>query len=156
MYNPRSLAVRSSEHFATLVQSVITRLHRKHDARFQLLDEALSVLEARSSAVFPTIRKVTLSQGSPASARTALDLSDAAAQPTSIVVTGLNFTTDETLISATLGSVSMAVSPGATATSITLTIPAAGLSGLTAGDYAVFALRVDGVLCSTVNFPVVA
>jgi hypothetical protein len=156
MYNPRSLAVRSAEHFATLVESVITRLHRKHDARFQLIDEALSVLEARSSSVFPTIRKVTLSQGSPASARTALDLSDALLQPISIVVTGLNFTTDETLISATLGAVSMAVSPGASATSITLTIPAAGLSGLTAGDYAVFALRVDGVLCSTVNFPVIA
>lgn len=154
MYNPTSVAVRAAAHFSTLVNSVITRLHRKHDARFQLLDEAFTALEARSASIYPTIRKVTLSQGG--TPRSALDLSDAGAGTTTIVVSGVNFTTDETMISATLGAVSMVVSPGATATAITLTIPMGGVSGLVAGDFAVFALRVNGVLCSTVNFPVAA
>ena len=62
MYIPRSVAVQTAEHFAKLVESVVTRLHRKHDARFKLLDEAFLALEQRAAAAYPTIYKIAISQ----------------------------------------------------------------------------------------------
>ena len=140
MYNPRSLAVRSSEHFATLVQSVITRLHRKHDARFQLLDEALSVLEARSSAVFPTIRKCDVRfvqiSGGPNWAAT---------------LTGLNLSGT---VVATLGGVPLTLG-AQSATSLQVGAAKAALS-LVADTIQMLEISVDGVSCAPITMIVVA
>jgi len=151
MYNPTSLAVRSATHFATLVESAITRLHRKYDARFQLIDEAFVASEERASAAYPTIHKIAMSQGSAAAT---VDLSNG---NLTITVTGVNFTTDESAISATLGAASMIVSAGATTTSIVLTLASGSLAGAAAaGQHAVLALRVNGILCAPLTIQFVA
>lgn len=153
MYNPTSLAVRSAEHFSKLVESVVTRLHRKFDARFQLLDEAFVAAEKRDAALYPTIRKVAISQlTGGASPTISLGNSDL-----TITVTGVNFTTDESVISATLGSASMVVSAGATTTSIVLTLLGTSLAGVASAEqHALLALRVNGVLCSPIPLEFVA
>ena len=152
MYNPTSYAVRSATHFATLVESAITRLHRKYDARFQLIDEAFVASEERASAAYPTIHKVAISQG--AVAAPTVDLSNG---NLTITVTGVNFTTDESAISATLGSASMVVSAGATTTSIVLTLLGTSLAGAAAAkQHAVLAVRVNGILCAPLTIEFVA
>ena len=151
MYNPLSLSIRTATHFSRLVDSVITRLHRKYDARFALIDEAFVALEERAAAAYPTIQKVAISQGSPSAS-----VSRGGGNLT-ITVTGLNFTTDEAAISATLGSASMVVSPGATPTSIVLTLASASLASVAAAtQYAQLCLRVNGVLCAPISIPFVA
>jgi hypothetical protein len=152
MYNPTSLAVRSATHFSKLVESVITRLHRKYDARFQLLDEAFAATEKRDPTLYPTIHKIAMSQG--AVAAPTVDLSNG---NLTITVTGVNFTTDESAISATLGAASMIVSAGATTTSIVLTLASGSLAGAAAaGQHAVLALRVNGILCAPLTIQFVA
>ena len=153
MYNPTSYAVRSATHFATLVESAITRLHRKYDARFQLIDEAFVASEERASAAYPTIHKVAISQASGGAAPT-VDLSNG---NLTVTITGVNFTTDESAISATLGAASMVVSAGATTTSIVLTLASGLLAGAAAEkQHAVLAVRVNGILCAPLTIEFVA
>jgi hypothetical protein len=148
MYNPTSLAVRSATHFTTLVASVITRLHRKYDARFQLLDEAFVAAEKRDPTLYPTIRKVAITQASGGASPTV----SLANGDLTVTVTGVNFTTDESVISATLGSAAMSVTAGATTTSIVLTLASGSLAGVAAAEqHALLALRVNGVLCSPIS-----
>lgn len=147
MYTPRSLALQTADSFTRVLSSFITRLHRKHDDRFRLMDEAFMALEERAAAAYPTIHKIAMSQAVGGNTPV-LDLSNG---NLTIVVTGVNFTTDETLISATLGSQSMVVSAGATATAITLTLASGSLAAVGADmQYALLALRVNGVLCPPV------
>jgi hypothetical protein len=153
MYIPRSVAVQTAEHFAKLVESVVTRLHRKHDARFKLLDEAFLALEQRAAAAYPTIYKIAISQATGGASPT-VSLTNG---NLTIVVTGVNFTTDEAEISATLGSQAMSVSAGASATAITLTLASGSLAAVAAAEqHAVLALRVNGVLCPPVQVEFVA
>lgn len=140
MYNPRSLAVRSAEHFATLVESVVTRLHRKHDARLQLIDEALSVLEARSSTVFPTIRS--------SSARL-VQVSGGANWSTTLEGLNLGGT-----VVATLGGEPLTLGAH-TATSIELGAAKADL-GLVVDSIMMLEVSVDGVACAPITMIVVA
>jgi len=140
MYNPRSLAVRSAEHFATLVESVITRLHRKHDARFQLIDEALSVLEARSSAVFPTIRAADVRY-----------VQIGGGPNWSTTLTGLNL--GGTVV-ATLGGEALTLGTH-TATSVQVGAAKADL-GLVADTTLLLEVSVDGVACAPIPLVVIA
>ena len=147
MYTPRSLALQTADSFTRVLSSFVTRLHRKYDDRFRLLDEAFMALEERAAAAYPTIQKIAISQATGGASPT-VSLGNG---NLTIVVTGVNFTTDESVISATLGSQAMTVSAGATATAITLTLASGSLASVAAAEqHALLALRVNGVLCPPV------
>jgi hypothetical protein len=140
MYSPLSLAVRGAAHFAALADKVLPRIHRKLDARFQLMDEALAVLEARPVTSFPTIHKSSarlLSAGSGATFTTTL--------------TGLNLGED---VVATLGGVPLTVGAHS-ATSIALSVPKASL-GLVVDSLLILDVSVGGVRCAPIDMIVVA
>lgn len=140
MYSPLSLAVRGAAHFAALADKVLPRLHRKHDARFQIMDEALAALEARSSETFPTIHKSSarlLSAGTGATFTTTL--------------TGVNLGAD---VVATLGGVEMTVVSNSD-TAISLSVATADL-GLVVDSLLILDVSVGGVRCNPIDMIVVA
>lgn len=149
MYNPISIAVRSATHFPKLIESVITRLHRKYDARFQLLDEAFVALEARDPAMYPSVSKILLAQNG--SSTTVVDKS----YSLEVTVTGTNFSEDESELAATLAGTPLTVSAGASATTFVATLSQALVNSSVADkEIAVLEVRVRGVLC--VAIPLIA
>jgi hypothetical protein len=149
MYNPTSLAVRSATHFSKLVESVVTRLHRKFDARFQLLDEAFAATEKRDPTLYPSVRKILLSQNG--GSVTVVDKS----YSLGVTVTGTNFSADESELAVTLAGTALTISAGASATSFVATLSQALVNSSVADkEIAMLQVRVRGVLCA--SFPLIS
>lgn len=149
MYNPTSFAVRSAAHFSKLVESVITRLHRKYDARFQLMDEAFASSEKRDPAVYPAVSKILLSQNG--GSVTVVDKS----YSLGVTVTGVNFSADETELAVTLAGTALTISAGASTTSFVATLSQALVNSSVADkEIAMLEVRVRGILCA--SFPLIA
>lgn len=145
MYNPISTAVRSATHFPKLVESVITRLHRKYDARFQLLDEAFVASEKRDPALYPSVTKILMSQNG--TSVTVVDKS----YSLGVTVTGTNFSTDESELAVTLAGTALTISAGASATTFVATLSQALVNSSVADkEIAVLEVRVRGVLCAAI------
>ena len=148
MYNPTSLAVRSAAHFSKLVDSVITRLHRKYDARFQLLDEAFAATEKRDPALYPTVKKILLSQNG--GSVTVVDRS----YSLGVTITGSNFSADEAELAVTFAGVSLVIPAGASTSSFVATLTNPLLAAAVANkEIALLEVRVRGVLCA--SFPLI-
>jgi len=141
MYTPVSTSVLSGVNYASIVaRGLLARLHRKHDGRFQILDEALAWLEARPASSFPTLHKSSarlLSAGSGATFTTTL--------------TGLNLGGD---VVATLGGVTLTVGAHSD-TSIALSVSEADL-GLVVDSLLILDVSVGGVRCAPIDMIVVA
>lgn len=145
MYNPISTAVRSATHFSKLVESVVTRLHRKYDARFQLLDEAFAASEKRDPALYPSVTKILMSQNG--GSVTVVDKS----YSLGVTITGTNFSADESELAVTLAGTALTISAGASLTSFVATLSQALVNSSVADkEIAVLEVRVRGVLCAAI------
>ena len=140
---PASISLRNSAHFARL-WAAVAPLHRKLDGKFQAIDEAFQRLEERSNTYYPMVLKID-SDG--LSVGEALDLT----------ITGVNFSTDETEISVTIGNQVASITAGASTTVFhaTLTGVQAGNLG-SAGESVVVLVRVSSVLAPAILVPLIA
>ena len=142
-YTPESIALINASHYDPLWENV-GHIHRKIDGKFQLVDEALQVMEARSNSFYPSVTKINKHQ---ISITAALD----------ITVTGVNFSADEAEISVTVGSLSAAITAGASTTSFHATLLISQTDDLgAAGDTVMVVIRVGGVLAASIPLPLVA
>ena len=140
---PESIALTNAAHFDPLWEDV-GLVNRKIDGKFQLVEEALQVLEERSNSFYPTITKLNKHQISVAAS---ID----------ITFTGVNFSADESLISVSIGGTAASITAGASTTVFHATLTSGQCAALgAAGDSVIVLVRIDGVLCPALIIPLVA
>lgn len=144
-----SVALQGAANFSTKWNT--KRIHRKLDDRDDVLDEALQLLEEHDTSVFPVVTKIA-----------GLDLSigSAAASAVQFTIGGAGCTATST-VTLTVGAATIAATPGTNVVDVDagpLGIVAlnAVVSGGAVSDLVPVYLRIDGVLCPTLTFALLA